>query len=258
MCHEIGFLQAILEEPDDDTHRLVYADWLEEQDDTGRAEFIRMQCARSRLPQEDPRRLEMYRREEAFLLAHADQWLEPLRLRVGVWNFRRGFLESATLPASAFLLHHRLLFRISTLWHLRLEPGSQTEPSSGFKGADEVARLLASSPLLLRLDSLAFPPGDLGDAGTSILAASAAAAGLTNLDLAQNAIGPPGARALAQGPNLSRLTWLSLDGNPVGDAGAEELLRAPWQRVGGLRVRGCGLGESMLQALRNRFQNVYS
>jgi uncharacterized protein (TIGR02996 family) len=29
MSHEDGFLQSILETPDDDTPRLVYADWLE-------------------------------------------------------------------------------------------------------------------------------------------------------------------------------------------------------------------------------------
>jgi uncharacterized protein (TIGR02996 family) len=37
MSHEIGFLQAVHEEPDDDTHRLVYADRLEEQGDTRKA-----------------------------------------------------------------------------------------------------------------------------------------------------------------------------------------------------------------------------
>jgi uncharacterized protein (TIGR02996 family) len=36
-----GFLQAILAEPDDETHRLVCADWLEEQGDEDRAEFIK-------------------------------------------------------------------------------------------------------------------------------------------------------------------------------------------------------------------------
>lgn len=42
-----AFLTAILNQPDDDTHRLVYADWLQEQDnenDRQQAEFIRLQC----------------------------------------------------------------------------------------------------------------------------------------------------------------------------------------------------------------------
>ena len=40
-----GLLDAIRAEPDDDTHRLIYADWLEEYgDEPMRAEFIRVQC----------------------------------------------------------------------------------------------------------------------------------------------------------------------------------------------------------------------
>ncbi|VTR97179.1 Repeat-companion domain protein OS=Isosphaera pallida (strain ATCC 43644 / DSM 9630 / IS1B) GN=Isop_0537 PE=4 SV=1 [Gemmata massiliana] len=41
--HE-AFLRAIFDAPDDDTPRLVYADFLQEQGDEDRAEFIRVQC----------------------------------------------------------------------------------------------------------------------------------------------------------------------------------------------------------------------
>ena len=44
MTHDDAFLQAILETPDDDTPRLIYADWLDEHGDVARAEFIRLQC----------------------------------------------------------------------------------------------------------------------------------------------------------------------------------------------------------------------
>jgi uncharacterized protein (TIGR02996 family) len=49
MTHHEGFLADIIEHPADDTPRLVYADWLEEHSDPGRAEFIRTQCAAERL-----------------------------------------------------------------------------------------------------------------------------------------------------------------------------------------------------------------
>ena len=45
MSAEQGLLSAICESPEDDTPRLVYADWLEEHDQPQRAEFIRAQCA---------------------------------------------------------------------------------------------------------------------------------------------------------------------------------------------------------------------
>jgi uncharacterized protein (TIGR02996 family) len=40
-----GFLADILEHPADDTHRLVFADYLDDRGDHDRAEFIRIQCA---------------------------------------------------------------------------------------------------------------------------------------------------------------------------------------------------------------------
>ena len=42
---EIAFLHALLSNPDDDATRLVYADWLEDQDESERAEFIRLRFA---------------------------------------------------------------------------------------------------------------------------------------------------------------------------------------------------------------------
>lgn len=46
--HE-AFLRAIFDNPDDDTPRLVYADYLEENGDPLRAEFIRIGCEQQRL-----------------------------------------------------------------------------------------------------------------------------------------------------------------------------------------------------------------
>ena len=39
-----AFLGDIIENIDDDTPRLVFADWLEDNGDEARAEFIRLQC----------------------------------------------------------------------------------------------------------------------------------------------------------------------------------------------------------------------
>jgi uncharacterized protein (TIGR02996 family) len=44
MTEREAFIAAILAAPDDDLPRLVYADWLEEQGEVERAEFIRVQC----------------------------------------------------------------------------------------------------------------------------------------------------------------------------------------------------------------------
>ncbi len=40
-----AFIRAIIAQPDDDVLRLVYADWLDENGEKERAEFIRLQCS---------------------------------------------------------------------------------------------------------------------------------------------------------------------------------------------------------------------
>lgn len=42
MSEEQAFLRAIRKEPDDPTHRLVYADWLEERGEAPRGEYLRL------------------------------------------------------------------------------------------------------------------------------------------------------------------------------------------------------------------------
>ena len=77
LMHE-GFLQRIRMEPDEDVHRLVYADFLDEHGDADRAEFIRLQIrlARGETPPEDMPALR--HRERRLLLAHELEWTAPL------------------------------------------------------------------------------------------------------------------------------------------------------------------------------------
>src|SRR5437762_7367117 len=75
MSDEQGFLAAIREHPDDDTPRLVYADWLDDHGDADRAEFIRVQCELARLGEYHERRNELEQREKELLKAHEMEWL---------------------------------------------------------------------------------------------------------------------------------------------------------------------------------------
>ena len=54
MSHDDAFLAAIVDRPDDDLPRLVYADYLDETGDAERAEFIRVQCDLARTGPADP------------------------------------------------------------------------------------------------------------------------------------------------------------------------------------------------------------
>src|SRR5262249_24353507 len=100
MDHERAFLQAIREEPQDDAHRLIYADWPEEQGGparAARAAFIRAQCRLAALPADDPQ-FDRLEDEAADLLAeYEDDWTRPLHGVAQEWRFARGFVELITI-----------------------------------------------------------------------------------------------------------------------------------------------------------------
>jgi len=55
MTHDDAFLQDILTHPDDDTIRLIYADWLDDHNDP-RGRLLHLQVELARMAREDPRR----------------------------------------------------------------------------------------------------------------------------------------------------------------------------------------------------------
>jgi type IV pilus assembly protein PilB len=102
MTYDDAFLRAILENPDDDTPRLIYADWLEERGEA-RGEFIRIQCLLAEMPADDEQRSLLERRERELLARHQDRWLGELRPLLSGWTFHRGFLDTISVPAPAYL-----------------------------------------------------------------------------------------------------------------------------------------------------------
>src|SRR5262245_36899597 len=113
MSHE-AFLQDILEHPDDDTPRLVYADWLDDHGDPERAEFIRVQCQIARLSPDDDRLSGLVARECRIYAAHSRHWHSFTYPK-----FRRGFVEEATLTTDELRIGLDPLFAahpLRSLW----------------------------------------------------------------------------------------------------------------------------------------------
>jgi uncharacterized protein (TIGR02996 family) len=71
---DLGFLQAILSHPDDDTNRLVYADWLEERGD-GRAAFLRTEVRLAATDPGDPAYVALEAELRALIPALDAAWL---------------------------------------------------------------------------------------------------------------------------------------------------------------------------------------
>jgi uncharacterized protein (TIGR02996 family) len=97
------FQRAIIADPADDLPRLVYADWLDENNDPARAEFIRVQCELAKLPEDDPRRSGLEDREHELLEEHEPAWLGESGRWLRAWEFRRGFVGHITCGWSRLL-----------------------------------------------------------------------------------------------------------------------------------------------------------
>jgi uncharacterized protein (TIGR02996 family) len=94
-----SFLAAIRDDPDDDTVRLVFADWLEEHGDP-RGEFMRVQCELANWIPDRERRTQLQEREEELDRLHRRAWLRSLgRLPGTRCLFHRGLIEFTTSGA---------------------------------------------------------------------------------------------------------------------------------------------------------------
>ncbi len=78
MNERAALMRAICDNPDDDTPRLVFADWLQEHSEDHRAEFIRVQVEAARLPTDDARRKKLDRRASALQTQFGETWLREL------------------------------------------------------------------------------------------------------------------------------------------------------------------------------------
>jgi uncharacterized protein (TIGR02996 family) len=96
-----ALLATIIANPQDDTARLVYADWLQENGDEDRAEFIRVQCAlaQKRLPAGSPPRRQLEKQQRTLFAARAAKWAEAYGkwCEVDLDYWRRGFPTEARI-----------------------------------------------------------------------------------------------------------------------------------------------------------------
>src|SRR5436189_3592451 len=87
-----AFLQAIRDNPADDTVRLIYADWLEEHGDAARARFIRLQIDLDRRAPFDPSLPELEGAADELRKGHEAAWGAPPAPESYLdWHFWRGF-----------------------------------------------------------------------------------------------------------------------------------------------------------------------
>ena len=107
----IAFQKSIASEPEDDASRLVFADFLDEQDEEGYSEmaaFIRADIELSQIDEADVRYPEMLarvRRAGMFTSRHRIPWLSSVP---NAWvSFHRGLISGVMLSPEDHLKHER-------------------------------------------------------------------------------------------------------------------------------------------------------
>ena len=215
------FLRAICADPEDDIVRLVYADWLDENGDPARAEFIRLSVACFREPPSasaDPRWI----REEELLNAHREEWATELSVPSDLWSsgWSRGFPELVVVRGeeSLFLSHAAAIVEHTPVRSLHL--ASLSNPI-------RTLRALAACPYTRYFRAVGIVRTRLIDEGLEVIANSPNFAGVRYLSLWRHQVSDRGMIALLNSPHTRGLEKLSLgyEGERYLSAEVRELLR---------------------------------
>ena len=237
MSEEKALLRAIVEDPDDDTVRLAYADWLEEQggdERLARAEFIRVQMSLSRMADDDPARTALVVREARLLNTHRESWQAPVKGLAREFVFRRGFVDEVSLPQAMLVGHGNMLLDRAPVTLARVIGDGTDNP-----------RDLARWPGLRRVRGLDLSMMNVDQPGVRDVFQSPAVGGLRRLDLGQIPFGLlEGGKWLREAAALHSLRELSLTSLILTDEGFEELTQAPWFA----RLTRLGLAHNRLTA----------
>jgi len=214
-----ALLDAIFNHPDDDTPRLVYADWLQEHGYEDYAQFIRLQCAAAHeeLWSDEANRLWVEigrvwnRLDREWMPATRDQWLY-LDITPDAIHFERGFLRPNLFLTDEQFLNY---LQEETCWPWASLPGCTLLLTPW-----GVWERLTTVPQLRRVEHLALASGvvDVGDPWETewlpdelaVLLSSGHLRNLRELDLSPLYLTQRIADLLSTAPNLSSMQGLRI------------------------------------------------
>lgn len=243
-----ALLQAIESDPEEIAHRLVYADWLDEQGDAAdraRAELIRVQYQLEQADLPAAHRAALQRQEKALLRAHGEAWLgSALCPPPGGVIWRCGFVSGLNLTAKVLRGSGAGYCAAHPITSVRIRGGLSHQEVSKLAVCAfwqkvrrlEIARMSATLPqlvelllnneLLGNLRRLVLSGNRVASHGATVLARWRGLSRLDTLELNSCAIGDSGVGALATA-DLATLRRLELSDNPLGNAAASALADSP-------------------------------
>jgi uncharacterized protein (TIGR02996 family) len=226
-----ALLRAIGEHPEEDTPRLMYADWLDEHGQPERADFVRNQVELARPGLSAAERFPLVKKNVYYLAHHVRGWKAELPRVDGVeWgDFNRGLIEEVQADSEDPVVRHaKTIFAVPGVHVLRLRRLIDGRALAHVLRLDQLRALrmvgaradavallrLLVSPHLTRLQVLDLH-GNRADDAVAVILDGSRFADLVELWLGSNQIGEAGARALADSRHLDRLRLIDLRGNAL-------------------------------------------
>jgi uncharacterized protein (TIGR02996 family) len=254
MTDQEALLAAILAEPDEDTPRLAYADWLDENGQPDRAAFVRAQIEAARAEPFSKQARAAQKQSDELLEKNRDAWTDSIRDRVQDCDFGRGFVEHVTAGAFGFRENASALFDTHPIRSLRLVAYDDPFYNPYDQHAEPEFRpslvpILTELPCLSRLRRLGFAPRtEFLDDEYEALAKSPHLAGLTDLSFANCPIQPPRVRSMLEGESFPALAGLDVEGDThLRDCLTAALPLANHRQLRRLDVSGVSFNSDQLQ-----------
>ncbi len=247
MSDEKALLAAIWEHPHDDTPRLVYADWLQENGQPERAEFIRVQCEYWRVSGDDPKWVELEKRAKRLWKSHRKKWRAGLPSPLQRCEFHRGFPRGPrqVVTAGQFVKFSETKLKAAPLWSFSLRdlptpfvPRVAAAPALGraeelvvsepwVGAASEAVETLLATFNACNLRTLRLERQQISDTGIRAFVRFAHVPHLAGLYLSGTTLNDGAIHVLSGWSGANRLRELALDGNNLGDPSLETIASGP-------------------------------
>jgi uncharacterized protein (TIGR02996 family) len=228
------FIHGILENPDEDAPRLLFADWLAEHGRPAHAELIRTQCELARLPQRsqkaevNARRKELAAREKELLRQpeFSPKWPDGLPeppyeifKKVSGYpepKYERGFIACLRVRDGELMAPEwevspwNTLLREGKLLALEIDTGQGGFQMDCYPIVYEMADL-ANHPALCRVTRISVFEGNVNDDNLGLLAQSPLLTQLRELWMGECTIHLSAIKSLVASPSIKQLRVLYID-----------------------------------------------
>ncbi|MBX2799019.1 MAG: TIGR02996 domain-containing protein [Myxococcales bacterium] len=204
---------AARESPDDDAHRLVIADWLQDRGQSDRAAFVRLQVLRGQLPDDDAEQITLELQERPLRTRSEQRWRGELPAIDGVrWGrFERGFVRRVAFESVAHAHAHLAACVDATLVQGVALPWPRLGSPEPLPAQEGVRELIVTGTLV-------------DDTDADWLAASPMLSGVRRLTLLGSRIGAEELLRILGSPHLKQLEQLALPHHALDAQGIQVLV----------------------------------